>query len=156
METPAEFRTQLGAVLEAYFKIHKALAGDDPEATQTTAAAMQEQLGNVDMALLEGDVHMVWMEHLKNLNAALGRLVEAKPIENQREAFYSLSQQLTQTVQVFPVPQPVYKAYCPMAFNDAGAFWLQDNDEVLNPYFGAMMLRCGEVQGTLGEGADHE
>ncbi|MEE9369220.1 MAG: efflux RND transporter periplasmic adaptor subunit [Pontiella sp.] len=156
METPAMFGTQLDAVVNAYFKIHQALAGDNPVATRTTAATMQEQLKHVDMALLEGESHLIWMEHLRNLNAALGKLAKADSIEIQREAFYSLSQQLTQTVQIFPIPQPVYKAYCPMAFNDAGAFWLQDNDEVLNPYFGAMMLHCGEVRGTLGEGANHE
>jgi hypothetical protein len=32
-----------------------------------------------------------------------------------------------------------------MAFNNKGDFWLSDNEEVLNPYFGDKMLRCGEV-----------
>jgi Cu(I)/Ag(I) efflux system membrane fusion protein len=27
---------------------------------------------------------------------------------------------------------------------DGGGDWLQDDDELLNPYFGSEMLRCGE------------
>ena len=36
-----------------------------------------------------------------------------------------------------------------MAFNDAGATWLSAEDQVLNPYFGDVMLRCGIVQETI-------
>ena len=32
-----------------------------------------------------------------------------------------------------------------MAFGNAGATWLQLAETVSNPYFGATMLRCGEV-----------
>jgi hypothetical protein len=40
----------------------------------------------------------------------------------------------------------VYYDYCPMAKNDQGANWLSDVKEIKNPYFGAKMLSCGEVQ----------
>ena len=45
----------------------------------------------------------------------------------------------------------LYEAYCPMAFNDAGAAWIQADKAVLNPYFGDRMLRCGVVRGELGK-----
>jgi Cu(I)/Ag(I) efflux system membrane fusion protein len=41
-----------------------------------------------------------------------------------------------------------------MAFDNAGATWLQDSEEIANPYFGEMMLGCGEIQETIG--AVHE
>ena len=34
-------------------------------------------------------------------------------------------------------------AHCPMAFDNAGADWLQRGTQINNPYFGAQMLRCG-------------
>ncbi|MCK4563088.1 MAG: efflux RND transporter periplasmic adaptor subunit [Verrucomicrobia bacterium] len=156
MKTPEEFSIQLGTVVEAYFEIHTALAGDDPQASQAAAVAMKEQLGEVDMGLLAGDAHRVWMGHLKNLNAVLVKLARAEKIEKQRETFYSLSQQLAQTVQVFPVQQPVFQAFCPMAFDNVGAIWLQKSEEVLNPYFGEMMLRCGEIQETIGAAGNQQ
>ena len=39
----------------------------------------------------------------------------------------------------------VYVQYCPMAFGDQGARWLSFEREILNPYFGDAMLRCGET-----------
>jgi len=43
----------------------------------------------------------------------------------------------------------VYRQYCPMAFNDKGAFWLAEESEIRNPYFGKKMLECGEVTDSL-------
>ena len=38
------------------------------------------------------------------------------------------------------------EAYCPMAFDDKGAAWLQPRGTIHNPYFGAAMLVCGEAR----------
>lgn len=154
METPPEFSEQLSAVVDAYFTIHQHLSGDAPTESKTASVAMKKKLDTVNMDLLTGDAHMEWMGHLKNLNAALVKLAKEDRIEQQRELFYQLSQQLAKTISVFPVQQPVYQAFCPMAFNDAGAIWLQKSEEILNPYFGDMMLKCGEIQEAIG--ADHE
>ena len=43
----------------------------------------------------------------------------------------------------------IYRQYCPMAFNDKGAYWLSDETDIKNPYFGKKMLECGEVTDTL-------
>ncbi|MCF7849907.1 MAG: efflux RND transporter periplasmic adaptor subunit [Kiritimatiellales bacterium] len=150
VEVPEAFSQQLEAVVQAYFSIQQALSGDNPEAGKTTAITLREKLQLVDMSLLEGDGHMLWMDHLKNLNATTIKLTKAASIEQQREAFYPLSQQLTMTLKVFPIPTPVYQAFCPMAFDNKGATWLQENDQVLNPYFGDMMLHCGEIQEIIG------
>jgi Cu(I)/Ag(I) efflux system membrane fusion protein len=36
-----------------------------------------------------------------------------------------------------------------MAFDDRGAAWIQGSQEISNPYFGDMMLRCGEIKEVL-------
>ncbi|HWB78479.1 MAG TPA: hypothetical protein VG755_26115 [Nannocystaceae bacterium] len=33
--------------------------------------------------------------------------------------------------------------FCPMAFDNKGALWVQPEGKIANPYFGASMLRCG-------------
>jgi hypothetical protein len=43
----------------------------------------------------------------------------------------------------------IYREYCPMAFNDKGAYWLSADAEIKNPYFGKKMLECGEVTDSL-------
>lgn len=48
-------------------------------------------------------------------------------------AHFSVSQTLQLTIQ-----------YCPMAFGNKGAYWFSETEEKRNPYFGDMMLKCGE------------
>jgi len=43
----------------------------------------------------------------------------------------------------------VYRQYCPMAFNEKGAYWLSNETEIKNPYYGKKMLECGEVTDSL-------
>ncbi len=42
-------------------------------------------------------------------------------------------------------PNAVYRIHCPMAFGDAGADWLQPDEQTRNPYYGDAMLGCGDV-----------
>ncbi len=149
-QAPEEFIRQFAAVLQAYYNLSAALAADDPAAAAEVAGNAKEILEKVDMGLLEGNAHTTWMEHLKNLNAALGSLTRANELAAQREAFRVLSQQLEKTIQSFPPGQTVHQAFCPMAFDNAGATWLQSEEQITNPYFGEMMLRCGEIQQSFG------
>ena len=41
----------------------------------------------------------------------------------------------------------LYMFYCPM-FND-GVYWIYDSKEVLNPYYGKKMQKCGEMKQTI-------
>lgn len=43
----------------------------------------------------------------------------------------------------------VYVAFCPMANGNTGGYWLANEKQINNPYFGDKMLRCGSVKETL-------
>jgi len=45
--------------------------------------------------------------------------------------------------------QKLYWDYCPMAFDNNGAYWLSFEREIKNPYFGSKMLNCGSVEDSL-------
>jgi len=45
--------------------------------------------------------------------------------------------------------QTYYEIFCPMAFDNQGSSWIQTDKKVNNPYFGAKMLRCGEIKSEL-------
>jgi Cu(I)/Ag(I) efflux system membrane fusion protein len=48
-----------------------------------------------------------------------------------------------------PLNRKLFVHRCSMAFDNRGANWLQSDDKTLNPYFGAMMLKCGGVIETI-------
>ncbi len=142
------FRRQLGSFVETYLALKHALAGDEPvEQASEHARSAKDALERIDMALLDGANHDFWMTQAEQMGNALRRMAEADAIEVARTAFEPLSDALIATLQRFGAPgdEPLYVAHCPMAFDDEGADWLQDQEQILNPYFGAMMLRCGDI-----------
>lgn len=70
-------------------------------------------------------------------------------IAEQRKAFLPVSEAVLALVDRSPPSAEVTAgklrvALCPMALDDRGAVWLQDAEELQNPYFATTMKRCGE------------
>ena len=113
---------------------------------QTVAKSLQE----VNMELLKGDTHMAWMDQLKILNSAIKNIAASSDIEEQREAFSNFNNAFYKSLKMFGLKdETAYYQFCPMAFDDLGAYWISETEEIRNPYFGDMMLSCGETKETL-------
>ena len=129
----SETNEELKTVLTGYFTLTDALVNDDAGKAKEAATALAASTGS-------------YAEQLNEYILAIG---ETDNIEEQREAFEALSISIYDLAKAGVAGLTVYKQYCPMAFDDKGAFWLSDEKQVLNPYFGASMLRCGSVQETI-------
>lgn len=137
--------------LSGYFAIQKALASDDLTAAQ---AAANQLSGGIDASQCGIDGAACCAE----VSGATEAIAEASDIAAARKAFLSFSNALIEQVESHPSKTAVYKMHCPMAFNNQGASWLQDNSNLRNPYYGSMMLTCGIQQAVYGEtatGHDH-
>jgi len=124
----------------------------DPEGFETP---MQAYLALKD-ALVESDAEMAAIVAARLSELAEGQMVAAakavagtQNIDKQREAFQSLSEMLYEQLKADGTDVTVYKQFCPMAFDNQGAYWLSAEEEILNPYFGDRMLKCGRVDETL-------
>ena len=75
---------------------------------------------------------------------------DIKTITDLRNHFEVLSNNMISVVETYgnAASFVFYKAYCPMTFDNKGSFWLQKQGQIDNPYFGAAMLRCGEIKST--------
>ncbi len=126
----------LQASLPPYLKLKDALVADDTSAASQAAEQAYEALS----ATAGGDA---WDGILKMLEA----IVNNKEIENQRDHFVLLNERLIPYYQgaATSFRQKLYIQRCPMANQDQGANWISLEEEVRNPYFGDMMLRCGSV-----------
>jgi Cu(I)/Ag(I) efflux system membrane fusion protein len=149
---PEAFKTQLGDVFEAYVPLRKALAGDDFEAAKAAVDGVSQAVAHVDMGLLPHEPHMLWMEHLQGINQGLSAIAGAGDITAARAGFEPLSIGLAEAMKALGAntDTPVYQLFCPMAFENKGAIWLQTHEAIENPYFGAAMFACGESQGRIG------
>lgn len=153
MDAPSAFKNQLGDLVEVYLKLKDAFTETDETLSETTAKEALQSLNNIDMSLLKGDAHMVWMEELKQIEDNLKGIVSMSGIEMKRSHFEIVSDHLTIAIKTFGFQMKnvnkLYLQFCPMAFNDKGAYWLSSTEEIANPYFGDMMLKCGEVKETI-------
>ena len=101
------------------------------------------------MKLLKDEAHNHWMSLVKEIQSSATAISKTSDIKEQRDHFKHLSSHLINTVQLFGVKEKVYVEYCPMADNNNGAYWLSKEEQILNPYFGDAMLKCGEVKQTI-------
>src|SRR5690625_2073398 len=144
-EVPLKFQEQLEAVFDAYMVIEDALV-NDKATTEEEATTLLHSLEEVDMRLLKEEPgHSHWMVLDEGLQEAALAIFKTSDIQEQRDYFFDLSTYLINAVKTYGINKKVYVDYCPMANNDIGAFWLSTEEEILNPYFGASMLKCGEI-----------
>ena len=151
-EVPDEYRRQLWGVVEKYLLLHEALASDDKDSAARAASETLEALSAVEMSLVSGNAHNAWMDNSMKMKTALDKIKEVEGIEQMRVGFEGLSNELIAVVGQFGVypDKTLYKINCPMAFNNKGADWLQMDEDIRNPYFGASMYKCGQVIEVIG------
>lgn len=143
-------RKALVPVFTDYFSLTEQLANDDFQQAQQSARALKESLGKVDMRAFSGDAHAIWMDHLASLEKATEDVGSYQSIEALRIAFIGISNAMIALAHSFGSPdETIYLQHCPMADNDKGADWLSLQKEIRNPYFGDMMLKCGETKDTI-------
>lgn len=146
VEISAAQKSEITALLQAYFQLKDALVASDEKQAARHARSMEEKLNDIEMASMAEAAHQHWMHILPKLKATLKEINSKANIDSQRKAFVPLSEAVVEIARSFgPFEQAVYVMHCPMANEDKGANWLSTTEEVLNPYYGDLMLRCGEV-----------
>ncbi len=150
-----EFNTSFEKVWGDYIHLKDGLVLSKDTAYKTVdiyAKIIALHIDSIAWKELKADTSIVAMAKLsaQGIAAEAKNLVGVKGLEEKRKSFQMISEQmydLIRTVQYDRVV--VYHQYCPMAFNDLGAYWLSNESEIRNPYFGSKMLMCGEVKDSL-------
>jgi Cu(I)/Ag(I) efflux system membrane fusion protein len=150
VQVDPKFTAQLTSVFEDYIKMKNAFVATDAQEVSKDAQTVAKSLQEVNMELLKGDTHMAWMDQLKILNSSIKNIAASSDIEEQREAFSNFNNEFYKSLKMFGLKdETAYYQFCPMAFDDLGAYWISESEEIRNPYFGDMMLSCGETKETL-------
>ena len=148
-ELSPEFRSNGNAVIAQYFKLKNALVNDQLAPAKSAANELVQLLSKLQNGSLKASEKTAWEALSKKLTDASVKIKAAKDITELRKHFEQLSTEVILLTENYGVNQElVYKDYCPMAFNNKGAYWLSETKEITNPYFGASMLACGEVKQT--------
>lgn len=151
--TPA-FNASYDQMLNSYYSLKNALVAADTSKANAAAGELVEAARAVKLNEIEDDTTGLIGANAKSFTESIAgsaaTLREAGGLEEKRQAFETITDplwNLTRTVRYDK--EQVYYQYCPMAFDDRGAYWLSRENTVLNPYFGDKMLRCGSVEDSL-------
>jgi membrane fusion protein, copper/silver efflux system len=149
LESPKAFQQQLKQVYDNYINLKDALVEDNSEKATSDAKKLISSFRKINMELLTGEAHKQWMTLEDYILSSANSISKSSEIKTQRDHFKQLSVHLIKAVQLFGVNEKVYVEFCPMADNNNGAYWLSKEEQILNPYFGDAMLKCGEVKQTI-------
>jgi copper chaperone CopZ len=150
INAPATQQTnQLQAVFDNYFAVKDALVKTNATNAQTKATALLSALNAVKMETLKTGEHTIWMKVEKDLKMDAQHISESKKIEQQRNYFSILSQNIYSLIKAAKPIATVYYQNCPMYNDGKGANWLSKENAVKNPYYGSMMLTCGKTVETI-------
>jgi Cu(I)/Ag(I) efflux system membrane fusion protein len=139
-----QLRGLLAEILTPYLKIENDLSQDKDATVTSTAKALRATLAKLVNSAISTN-QLSWATLLEEMAKSAGSLETGAGLKEKRAAFSSLSQSLVLAIQTIGAPQAVNLVTCPMAFGGLGGSWLQTKGDVKNPYFGASMLRCGNI-----------
>jgi len=135
-QAPSFTDKNIGDAYKEYVKVKDALVASKSAEAKTAAASLQKKLAAVSNG--------------KTAAVEATKVSSAASIDAQRLAFSALSNEMAKLVKGAKLSSgTLYIDYCPMANDNAGAFWLSNDKAIKNPYFGDKMLTCGGVKETL-------
>lgn len=140
------YRQVFDQMLANYLELKDALTQDNYEEAKAGALAFVE----ASKRFIANETDERLAEHQSLLQEALTHIHHTTQIDDLRAEFLVLSNGMIALLKSYGLPSgKAYIQYCPMANQNAGGFWISREEQIQNPYFGAAMLMCGNVEETI-------
>lgn len=153
-ENSGAFNQSYKQLLTAYYNLKDALVASDTAKANSASKEVLVYSDSLKINEIKDDSTGVIKETAKTFTSTISgsatALMKESTLDAKRKEFEMISDALftlTQTVRYGG--EKIYYQYCPMAFNNKGAYWLSNQPIIRNPYFGDEMLECGEVKDSL-------
>ncbi len=136
------FDASMAPILQSYLQAHEALANDTTKGVQAAAKRISDLSADLKGATVAGEHATHYRQLPERIGRAAATLAAATDLATARAAFKELSKPMAMW-GTMSKPAAVDVVFCSMARGS----WLQSEGAVRNPYYGAKMLRCGQVVG---------
>jgi hypothetical protein len=148
------FNLVFGKMLDSYFQLKDQFIKENDtlitKGTEQLIADINAAAGVLSELKADSSIVSTAKTYTTGIQNELIAVKQEKDIEERRKSFQVLSEQLYDLIRTVKYDRAVvYHQYCPMAFNDAGAFWLSNSSDIRNPYLPKKMLICGEVKDSI-------
>lgn len=150
---PQEFSQQVNILFENYLGLEDALVKGDTVAANNAAIKMKSLLDETPEPSTDEKATEAWNNHKQGYQKNLTEFLHVNGLQEKRSYFSHISEILYCTLKSFETETDnIHVAFCPMAFDNKGAYWLTDSPEIKNPYFGDKMLKCGKIEEVIPKG----
>jgi Cu(I)/Ag(I) efflux system membrane fusion protein len=146
----AETLAQFEPLVSAYLESQVDLSGDDFDSARIRLEALATATNELELVGTRSERDR-WQAVASTLAGHSRHAATAESPGEVRSAFEQVSLQVLELLRAFgnPTDAAVRVAFCPMAFDNRGAQWVQAQPTVANPYYGPAMLRCGDFRATV-------
>lgn len=139
IEVSKTARQAFESILAEYLTLKDALVASDVILSKKQAEKLQD-------VILRNSNEFAEYKQWNAVKTKIKAMVSTQDLGLMRAAFIGLSEGIIAVAKhVKPGNEVIYVQFCPMADNNKGANWLSKQEEIRNPYYGNMMLTCGEV-----------
>jgi Cu(I)/Ag(I) efflux system membrane fusion protein len=150
----AVFNESFGKLLDSYLNLKDAFVERDSIKVNAEAKYLSMLADSLKVEEIKEDsagfIRQTAQTYTGVISGSAVAIAGEKDFEGKLKEFEMISDAiwtLTRTVQY--AGQKLYYQYCPMAFNNKGAYWVSNTLQIRNPYFGVDMVDCGEVEDSL-------
>ncbi|MFA6276527.1 MAG: DUF3347 domain-containing protein [Pedobacter sp.] len=142
----AKTKVEFNKTLNAYFDTKNALAKDNTALASTGAKNLLSSLSIFPVKSLSAAQQTTWNAQAEEIKKAATLIVSQKDLKEQRKSFGPLSSAMLKVARALKLNNnEVYIQYCPMAKKS----WLNEVEDIQNPFYGSQMYDCGEVTETI-------
>lgn len=141
-------------VVADYYALKNAFVATNATQADNAATKLNNSVDSLSAYLKTDSTHanaiQPYLDTMKLNGKALVDIKQDEHCDKKRAPFEKISDAMFAALKAADLKNAhVYRQFCPMAFNDKGAYWLSDEEEIKNPYFGKKMIECGEVRDSL-------
>ncbi len=145
-----DFINQVNSLIDAYSVLTNYLIASSAKNASAEASKIKNIAEKIDLASLDATSKKLWIENLNIIKTQAQNMVTMNNLDMQRKHYQLLSDAIIKLAKSFGhLNKTLYVQFCPMYNDNKGAFWLSNIKEIKNPYFGDLMLTCGDTKDTL-------
>ncbi len=145
-EMSRAFQKSFLEALSSYFEFKNAFVDSNVEEVSNFGKALLSNFNDTDITSLSKSEK----SYFDNCKKILEEMLATTNIDTRRKYFVTFNKNMVELAMLIEgTNQAIYVQKCPMADGNKGAIWLSESKEVKNPYYGDLMLNCGEVIETI-------
>ncbi len=145
-DADAAVKSQLNLLFQHYIHLKNGLVASDAGMAKAGAMGILDALNAVDTTKFTPEQKSTFVAQHESIKEDAAHISDTDDVGHQRDHFGSLSNAIYQLAKAFGSDDVLYYDFCPMAFDNKGAYWLSELKDIRNPYFGDKMLKCGTVK----------